>query len=100
MEFWYNHIHWTEEAHQEFYEHFKKAPPHKQSEALLHQALLLSQSGDDTDLKFGESLLIQWMSIFRKTEEKKKAYTTLITIYGHLNLPDKVNYFKKLIADL
>ena len=71
MEFWYNHIHWTEEAHQEFYEHFKKAPPHKQSEALLHQALLLSQSGDDTDLKFGESLLIQWMSIFRKTEEKK-----------------------------
>ena len=70
------------------------------SKALLHQAHLLSLSKEDSDLKYGESLLIQWMNIFRDSAQRKKAYETLATIYKELNQGEKAAKFKSLSTSL
>ncbi len=77
---WYEHKHWNESKHREFYNAYRLAEPALQSKALIAQAVLLCKHLDETTLKAAESLLILWMRDHFNKKKAKKVYELLADI--------------------
>ncbi|WP_421750403.1 hypothetical protein [Croceimicrobium sp.] len=94
MSNWYQHLNWDDEAHQDFYQHYRQAEAEKQELALLHQAELLSKHLDNTTLKAAESLLILWMSQHFNTENAARVYELMQAICTRIGDHDRAKDFK------
>ena len=95
MSDWYQHLNWDDEAHQNFYQHYRKADHQEQELALLQQAEVLSKHLDNTTLKAAESLLILWMSQHFNQGNAAQVYELMQAICTRIGDHDRAKDFKE-----
>ncbi len=87
---------WTEEYHQEFYNHLKNLSIEDCSRALIDQSkkLISEAKGQDPDLlKAAESIMGYWLMQVNHDEDRFQANQVLCRIYEAMGEPEKAKNF-------